>query len=100
MQPNRKMIQQMQNQLLKMQEELAQTVVEGTAGGGAVRVEVNGMRQVQAVHIDPDAVDPEDIGLLEDMILAAINEAMTRAEEAAAQKMGALTGGLGIPGLM
>lgn len=100
MQPNMKMIQQMQNRMMKMQEELEQTNVEGTAGGGAVRVTVNGLRNVLAVKIDPDAVDPEDIELLEDMILSAINEAMKNAEELAAEKMGAITGGLKIPGLM
>ena len=100
MQPNMKMLQQMQNRLLKMQEELAATTVEGTAGGGAVRVEVNGMRAVQAVKIAPEAVDPNDVEMLEDMILAAITEAMTKAEEMANSKMGSITGGLNIPGLM
>ncbi|HET9017051.1 MAG TPA: YbaB/EbfC family nucleoid-associated protein [Thermomicrobiaceae bacterium] len=100
MQPNMKMLQQMQNRLLKMQEELANTTVEGTAGGGAVRVAVNGMRAVQGVKIAPEAVDPNDVEMLEDMILAAISEAMTKAEELANSKMGAITGGLNIPGLM
>ena len=100
MQPNMKMLQQMQNRLLKMQEELAATTVEGTAGGGAVRVEVNGMRAVQAVKIAPEAVDPNDVEMLEDMILAAITEGMKKAEELASSKMGAITGGLNIPGLM
>lgn len=99
MQPNMKMLQQMQNRMMKMQQELEETTVEGTAGGGAVRVTVNGLRAVQAVKIDPEAVDPEDISLLEDMILAAIQEAMTSAEDLASQKMGAITGGLNIPGL-
>jgi DNA-binding YbaB/EbfC family protein len=102
MQPNLKMIQQMQARLAQLQEELAATVVEGTAGGGAVRVEVNGLRAVQRVKIDPAVLDPDDVELLEDMIVAAINEAMKRAEEQASQKLGSLTGGLGLklPGLM
>lgn len=100
MQPNMKMLQQMQNRLLKMQQELAETNVEGTAGGGAVVVTVNGMRAAQSVKIDPEAVDPEDIELLEDMVLTAINDAMQKAEELAASKMGGITGGLNIPGLM
>jgi DNA-binding YbaB/EbfC family protein len=99
MQPNMKMLQQMQNRMAKMQQELEETTVEGTAGGGAVRVTVNGLRAVQSVKIDPEAVDPSDISMLEDMILAAIQEAMKSAEDLAAQKMGALTGGLNIPGL-
>lgn len=100
MQPNMKMLQQMQNRLLKMQQELEETTVEGTAGGGAVRVVVNGTRTVQSVSIDPEAVDPDDIEILEDMVLTAVNDAMTRAEQLAAEKMGAITGGLNIPGIM
>lgn len=99
MQPNMKMLQQMQNRMVKMQQELEETTVEGTAGGGAVRVTVNGLRAVQSVKIDPEAVDADDISLLEDMVLAAIQEAMKSAEDLASQKMGALTGGLNIPGL-
>ncbi len=100
MQPNMKMLQQMQNRIQKMQQELEETTVEGTAGGGAVKVSVNGLRTVQAVKIDPAAVDPEDIEMLEDMVLAAIQEAMKSAEDLASQKMGAITGGINIPGLM
>lgn len=100
MQPNMKMLQQMQNRLLKMQQELEEATVEGSAGGGAVRVVVNGTRKVKSVSIDPEAVDPEDIEILEDMILTAINDAMAKAEQLAAEKMGAITGGLNIPGIM
>lgn len=100
MQPNMKMLQQMQNRIQKMQQELEETTVEGTAGGGAVRVSVNGLRAVQSVKIDPDAVDPSDIEMLEDMVLAAIQEAMKTAEDLAANKMAAITGGINIPGLM
>ncbi|HEX7102756.1 MAG TPA: YbaB/EbfC family nucleoid-associated protein [Nitrolancea sp.] len=100
MQPNMKMLQQMQNRIQKMQQELEETTVEGTAGGGAVVVAVNGLRTVQSVKINPDAVDPSDIEMLEDMVLAAIQEAMKTAEDLAANKMSAITGGINIPGLM
>ncbi|TVR73485.1 MAG: YbaB/EbfC family nucleoid-associated protein [Sphaerobacteraceae bacterium] len=99
MQPNMKMMQQMQARLEKIQQELEETDVEGTAGGGAVRVTVSGLRTVKSIKIDPEAVDPEDMEILEDMILAAINEAMNSAEALSQEKMGALTGGMNIPGL-
>jgi len=99
-QPNMKMIQQMQQRLLKAQEELGNESVEGTAGGGAVTIKMNGHKQVQSVKIDPAAVDPEDVETLEEMILSAIGDASAKAEQLAAQRMGALTGGLKIPGLM
>ena len=99
MQPNMKMIQQMQQRLLKAQEELGNETVEGTAGGGAVTITMNGHKQVQSVKIDPAAVDPEDVETLEEMILSAIGDASAKAEQLAAQRMGALTGGLKIPGL-
>ena len=99
MQPNMKMIQQMQQRLLKAQEELGNETVEGSAGGGAVTIRMNGHRQVQSVKIDPAAVDPEDVETLEEMILTAIGDASAKAEQLAAQRMGALTGGLKIPGL-
>ena len=100
MQPNMKMLQQMQQRIVKMQEELENTSVEGTAGGGAVTVTVNGLRAVQSVKISKDAVDPDDVEMLEDMILTAIQEAMNSAEDLAQKKMGAITGGINIPGLM
>jgi nucleoid-associated protein EbfC len=99
-QPNMKMIQQMQQRLLKAQEELANETVEGTAGGGAVTITMNGHKQVQVVKIDPAAVDPEDVETLEEMVLSAIGDASTKAEQLAQERMGAVTGGLKIPGLM
>ena len=99
MQPNMKMIQQMQQRLMKAQEELGNETVEGTAGGGAVTITMNGHKQVQSVKIDPAAVDPEDVETLEEMVLTAIGDASSKAEQLAAQRMGALTGGLKIPGL-
>ena len=98
-QPNMKMIQQMQQRLMKAQEELGNETVEGSAGGGAVTIVMNGHKQVQSVKIDPAAVDPEDVETLEEMILSAIGDASAKAEQLAAQRMGAVTGGLKIPGL-
>ena len=91
--------QQLQARLAKAQEELEELTVEASAGGGAVRVVVSGKLKVQTVHIDPDAVDPEDVQMLEELVLAAVNEGLQKAQELAQQKMGALTGGLKIPGL-
>jgi DNA-binding YbaB/EbfC family protein len=100
MQPNMKMIQQMHNRLAKIQQELEETTVEGTAGGGVIRAEVTGQRALRSIKIDPSAVDPEDVELLEDMIVAAVQDAMERAQKLAEDKMSVLTGGMRIPGLM
>jgi DNA-binding YbaB/EbfC family protein len=100
---NRHMIQQaqkLQAQLLKAQEELASLTVEASSGGGAVTVTMNGQQQILSVKIAPEVVNPEDVEMLEDMVLSAVKEAQTMAQEAAAKKMGGLTGGLKIPGLM
>jgi DNA-binding YbaB/EbfC family protein len=98
-QPNMRMIQQMQNRIQKMQDELGEAVVEGTAGGGMVAVQVSGLKEVQSVKIAPEAIDPDDIEMLEDMIVAAINDAMQNAEALSSEKMMAITGGIKIPGL-
>lgn len=100
MQPNMKMIQQMQQRLMKAQEELGNETVEGTAGGGAVTVTMNGHLKALAVKIEPSAVDPDDVELLEEMVLAAVGDAVQKAQDLAAQRMQAITGGLKIPGLM
>jgi DNA-binding YbaB/EbfC family protein len=92
--------QKLQAQLLKAQEELATLMVEGSSGGGAVKVVMNGQQQIQSVKIAKEVVNPDDIEMLEDMVLTAVKEAQTKAQEASAQKMGGLTGGLKIPGLM
>ncbi len=97
---NMKMVQQMQARLEKVQRELAETVVEGTAGGGVVTARVTAAREFRGIQIDPAAVDPEDVEVLEDLITAAIQDAMERATAVAEEKMGALTGGMKIPGLM
>lgn len=97
---NMKMIQQMQTRLEKMQRELAETEIEGSAGGGMVKARVTGAREFRGISIDPSAVDPEDVDVLEDLITVAIQDAMNRANAMAEEKMGALTGGMRIPGLM
>lgn len=91
--------QQLQARLAKAQEALGQETVEGSAGGGVVMVVVTGHQKVQSVKISPEAVDPEDITLLEDLVLAAINEALDKSRELAAQRLGNITGGMKIPGL-
>ena len=97
---NMKMIQQMQRRLESIQTELAETIVEGSSGGGVVRAQVTGAREFRGISIDPSAVDPEDVEVLEDLITVAIQDAMARATTMAEEKMGALTGGMKIPGLM
>ena len=97
---NMKMIQQMQRRLESIQTELAETIVEGSAGGGVVRAQVTGAREFRGIAIDPSAVDPDDVEVLEDLITVAIQDAMARATTMAEEKMGALTGGMKIPGLM
>ncbi|CAN5546923.1 hypothetical protein BH20ACT19_BH20ACT19_04160 [soil metagenome] len=88
-------VQQMQQDMEKAQESLKHESVEASAGGGMVTVKVSGELEVLELKIDPEAVDPEDVDLLQDMVLAAVNEAMRSAQELAASKMGAVTGGLG-----
>jgi DNA-binding YbaB/EbfC family protein len=100
MQPNMKMIQQMQNRMMKIQQELEEATIEGTSGGGVVKVEVNGQREIKSIKIDPSAVDPDDVEMLEDLVLAAVTDAMEKAVKMNEEKMGALTGGIKIPGLM
>jgi DNA-binding YbaB/EbfC family protein len=97
---NMKMVQQMQTRLMKIQQELAETIVEGTAGGGVVSVTVTGQREFQGIKIDPSAVDPDDVEMLEDLISAAIKDAMEKAAAVSEERLGALTGGMKIPGLM
>lgn len=91
-------VQQMQADMAKAQEELKTETVEATAGGGMVTVKVSGELELLELRIDPDAVDPEDVELLQDMVQAAVNEGMRAAQELAASKLGAVTGGLGGPG--
>jgi DNA-binding YbaB/EbfC family protein len=97
-----KQAQKMQQDMMAAQEALKHEVVEASAGGGMVTVEVTGDLNVKSIKIDPQAVDPDDVELLQDMVLAAVNEALRAAQELAASKLGGLAGGLGglgLPGL-
>lgn len=99
MMPNQNMMRQMQARLNKIQEELEAKTVEASAGGGAVKVVANGQLRVQSVTIDPEVVDPEDVEMLQDLVTAAVNEALAKAQELAAQQLSALTGGMKLPGM-
>ena len=90
-----KKVQKMQSDMKKMQEDLKRKTVETSAGGGAVKIVMNGEKQIQSLVIAPSAVDPEDVEMLEDLIVAATNEALKKADEASAQSMSGITGGLG-----
>ncbi|MCX5992134.1 MAG: YbaB/EbfC family nucleoid-associated protein [Chloroflexi bacterium] len=92
-------VKEMQAKLAKAQEELASAQVEASAGGGAVTVVISGQQQFLSVKISPEAVDPKDVGLLEDLVLAAINDAMEKSQKLAQERLGGLTAGLKIPGL-
>lgn len=91
-----KQVQKMQQDMAKMQEDLAARTYTAAAGGGVVTAEVNGRHEVVAVTIDPEAVDPDDVEMLQDMVVAAVNEAMRAAETDAADSMRSITGGLGL----
>lgn len=99
---NRKVLkqaQEMQRKLAAVQEELAEARTEGTAGGGVVKAVVVGGNRVESVEINPEVVDPEDVEMLQDLVAAAVNDALENASKQAAEKMGAITGGMNIPGL-
>ena len=91
--------QKLQQQMTKMQEELDAREFEATSGGGMVTAKVNGKRELLAISIKPEAVDPDDVEMLEDMVMAAVNEALRTAAETVEREMGKLTGGIGMPGL-
>ncbi len=91
--------QKLQAQMAAMQEEVAKKKVDATAGGGMVTVEVNGKQELTAIKIDPEVVNKEDVQMLEDLVLAAANEALRKSRELVQQELGKLTGGLKIPGL-
>ena len=92
-----KQAQKMQQELLKMQQEIEASKFEFTAGGGAVKATVLGSRQLESIEIQPDVVDPEDVEMLQDMVVAAVNEALRAAENQAAANMSKLTGGMNLP---
>ena len=95
-----KQAQQMQAKLAAVQDEIAVARSEASSGGGVVKVTVIGGSSIESIEIDPEVVDPEDVEMLQDLILAAVNEAMDSAQKLAADKMSAITGGMNIPGLM
>ncbi|HJG62045.1 MAG TPA: YbaB/EbfC family nucleoid-associated protein [Enorma massiliensis] len=99
MQQMMKQARKMQEQLAAAQETIAQSTVDASTGGGMVKVTVSGDMQVTSLKIDPEAIDPEDVEMLEDMVMAAVNEALRGVGELANRQMGAVTGGLNIPGM-
>jgi len=92
-------MQRVQQQMETVQEEANQQVIEVTAGGGMVKLTINGALDVQSITINPEVVDPEDVEMLQDLILAAVNEGIKKAQALVSDRMSAVTGGLGIPGL-
>lgn len=95
-----KQAQQLQAKMVKLQEELSGRTVETAAGGGMIKVVANGKQQILSIQIEKEVVDPEDVEMLQDLILAAVNDALAKSQEMVSGEMGKLTGGLNIPGLM
>ncbi len=99
---NRKMLrqaQQLQQQMAKLQSELESATVEATAGGGVVTVVVSGKMRLESISIDPEVASPDDVEMLQDLVQAAVNEGLVKAQEMASSRMSSLTGGLNLPGL-
>ena len=94
-----KQAQKLQAKMLRMQDELAEKTVESSAGGGMVRVVADGRQRVRAISIEKEVVDPEDVDMLQDLVLAAVNDALNKAQEMVSAEMAKLTGGMNIPGL-
>ncbi len=92
-------LQKLQDEMARTQEKLAEETVEVTAGGGMIKAVMNGKQSLLSIAIAPEAVDPDDVEMLQDLIVAAVNEAIERSQALAAERMNALTGGLGLPGL-
>jgi nucleoid-associated protein EbfC len=95
-----KQAQKLQAKMQRMQEELATKTVETSAGGGMISVVANGAQQIVAIKIEKEVVDPDDVEMLEDLVLAAVNDALAKSQEMVSAEMGKLTGGMKIPGLM
>ena len=95
-----KQAQKLQAKMLKLQEELAGRTVETTSGGGMVKVVANGKQQVVSIEIEKEVVDPDDVDMLQDLILAAVNDALTKSQDMVSSEMSQLTGGMNIPGMM
>ncbi len=94
-----KQAQKMQAKMAEIQEELAEKVVEATSGGGMVKVQANGRQEILSIQIEPDVVNPDDVEMLQDLVVAAVNEALRKSQEMMAEEMKKLTGGMSIPGL-
>lgn len=94
-----KQAQQLQSKMMKLQEELAERTVESSSGGGMVKVSANGRQQILSIQIEKEVVDPDDVEMLQDLVMAAINDALAKAQEMVSSEMGKLTGGLNIPGM-
>ena len=94
-----KQAQKLQAKMLRMQDELAEKTVESSAGGGMVRVVADGRQRVRAISIEKEVVDPDDVDMLQDLVLAAVNDALSKAQEMVSAEMAKLTGGMNIPGL-
>jgi len=95
-----KQAQKLQSKMMKLQEELSSKTIEASSGGGMVKVVANGKQQVVSIDIEKEVVDPEDVEMLQDLILAAVNDALAKSQEMVSSEMGKLTGGMNIPGLM
>ncbi len=94
-----KQMQKMQKKMEELQAQIDATEIEATAGGGAIKVVVNGKKEVLDIEIDPSVVDPDDVEMLQDLVMAAVNEALRKAEDFSANEMKKITGGMNIPGL-
>jgi len=94
-----KQVQKIQAEMMRLQEELGERTVEATVGGGVVTAVANGKQEIVSITIQPEAIDPEDVEMLQDLVLSAVNEALRQSREMAAQEMSKLTGGLNIPGV-
>jgi len=95
-----KQAQKLQSKMLKLQEELANETVEASSGGGMVKIVANGKQQIVSVKIEKEVVDPDDLEMLQDLVLSAVNDALTKSQEMVSERMSKITGGLNIPGLM
>ena len=95
-----KQAQKMQAKIMKIQEEMAERSVEASSGGGMVTVTANGKQEILEIRIEPEVVDPEDVEMLQDLVAAAVNEALKKAQEMVAEEMAKVTGGMSIPGLV
>ncbi len=95
-----KQAQKLQAKMMKLQEEVGEETIEGSAGGGMIKAVANGKQQILSIQIEKEVVDPDDVDMLQDLVVAAVNDALSKSQEMVSEKMGKLTGGMNIPGLM